>query len=319
MQRPKYSIIIPIYKIEEYIEECINSILCQNINDYEIILVDDGSPDNSGLICDKFSQKYDFIKTIHKKNGGVSDARNKGIDIANGKYILFIDGDDTMTDSAMKLIDNQLNKNNKDLLTCSYNIYGDNTKQIRLEELTIYKINKIDDYLDSLSEIPWAPWRNIYDADIIKKYNIRFPKDISSAEDCDFFLQYIEHCEKLYNSNIKIVNYRTNRNGSATNIISYKNALSQLKIFCKYYEIYSNKNDFMKTFFSRKFFNVVTVIGVIKDKNEMKEIENFISKNEKILRDAKGIKYSLISVFMKIFGYYNTSKMIVFLKRGKRK
>ena len=92
----KLSIIIPVYKARRYLQRCIESILQQTYTDYELILVDDGSPDNSGAICERYAQECDKVKVIHKKNGGLSSARNAGIAAARGEYITFVDGDDTV-------------------------------------------------------------------------------------------------------------------------------------------------------------------------------------------------------------------------------
>ena len=91
---PKLSIIVPVYKVEQYINKCIDSILNQTFTDFELILVDDGSPDNCGKICDEYAQKDERVRVIHKENGGVSSARNLGIDEAKGEYVSFIDPDD---------------------------------------------------------------------------------------------------------------------------------------------------------------------------------------------------------------------------------
>ena len=88
------SIIIPVYKVEKYLEKCINSIIGQTYTNLQIILVDDGSPDNSGKICDKYAKEDSRIEVIHKSNGGLSEARNRGIERAKGKYIGFVDSDD---------------------------------------------------------------------------------------------------------------------------------------------------------------------------------------------------------------------------------
>lgn len=92
----KLSIIVPVYKVRRHLQNCIESILQQTYTDYELILVDDGSPDNCGAICDRYAQECDKIKVIHKKNGGLSSARNAGLTIAQGEYITFVDGDDTI-------------------------------------------------------------------------------------------------------------------------------------------------------------------------------------------------------------------------------
>lgn len=92
----KLSIIVPVYKVRRYLQRCIESILQQTYTDYELILVDDGSPDSCGAICDRYAQECDKVKVIHKKNGGLSSARNAGIAVAQGEYITFVDGDDTV-------------------------------------------------------------------------------------------------------------------------------------------------------------------------------------------------------------------------------
>jgi len=92
------SVIIPVYKVEKYIDKCIKSILNQTYTNLEIILVDDGSPDNCGQICDDYAQKHNRIKVIHKTNGGQAEARNYGLNIAKGKYVTFLDSDDYVSE-----------------------------------------------------------------------------------------------------------------------------------------------------------------------------------------------------------------------------
>ena len=102
----KVSIIIPVYKVEKYIDKCIQSIMNQTYRNIEIILVDDGSPDSCGEICDYYAKKDNRVKVVHKMNGGLSDARNYGIEVATGKYILFVDSDDWVElDTAGYLVD----------------------------------------------------------------------------------------------------------------------------------------------------------------------------------------------------------------------
>ena len=117
---PKISIIVPIYKVEKYIDRCIKSILNQTFNDFELILVDDGSPDNCSVICDKYEKIDKRIKVIHKKNEGLSAARNSGIEIAQGEYIAFIDSDDFINKNMFKILYENIKKYDADISICKF-------------------------------------------------------------------------------------------------------------------------------------------------------------------------------------------------------
>lgn len=104
MNNPEISVIVPVYKVEKDLNKCIDSILLQTFKDFELILVDDGSPDKCGEICDKYEYEDNRIKVIHKENGGVSSARNAGIDIARGKYINFVDSDDWIERESLEVL-----------------------------------------------------------------------------------------------------------------------------------------------------------------------------------------------------------------------
>lgn len=98
------SIIVPVYKVEPYLRKCLDSILAQTFTNFEVILVDDGSPDNSGKICDEYAIKDSRVRVIHKENGGLSSARNAGIDIAQGKYLGFVDSDDYIAEDMYEVL-----------------------------------------------------------------------------------------------------------------------------------------------------------------------------------------------------------------------
>ena len=124
------TIIVPIYNVEKYINKCIDSILSQTYSNIEIILVDDGSPDNCGIICDQYASMDNRIKIIHKLNGGLSDARNVGLDIATGKYVTFIDSDDYIESTYVECLYNLLKKYNADMSICEFNIITEDGKVI---------------------------------------------------------------------------------------------------------------------------------------------------------------------------------------------
>lgn len=120
MRKPYFSVILPIFNVENYLERCIESVLSQNFTDYEVILVDDGSTDNSSRICDEYAGKYGFIKVIHKVNNGLSSARNAGLDMSSGKYILWFDSDDWVEKNTLSLIRNSIGKKEPDVVKFNY-------------------------------------------------------------------------------------------------------------------------------------------------------------------------------------------------------
>lgn len=126
---PKISIIVPVYKVEKYLRKCIDSILSQTFEDFELILVDDGSPDKCGEICDEYARKDARIRVIHKENGGLSDARNKGIDEAKGEYIGFVDSDDYIADDMYETLYEDIIKGDAEVSVCGvYNCYNNVVK-----------------------------------------------------------------------------------------------------------------------------------------------------------------------------------------------
>lgn len=115
---PKISVIVPVYRVEKYLAECVDSILAQTYADFELILVDDGSPDNCGAICDAYADKDSRIRVIHQENQGLSGARNSGIDVAQGEYITFIDSDDLVSTNYLEILHSEIVRNKADISCC---------------------------------------------------------------------------------------------------------------------------------------------------------------------------------------------------------
>lgn len=139
------SVIVPIYNVENYLEDCINSILNQSYKELEIILVDDGSPDSCGKICDKYAEKDSRITVIHKKNGGLSDARNTGINVANGEYLSFVDSDDLLHKDFYLTLFNMLIDNNADISSCNFlKFTGEKISDKSIKNPIIKTISNID-------------------------------------------------------------------------------------------------------------------------------------------------------------------------------
>lgn len=228
----KFSIIIPVYNVETYIKKCVNSILIQSYKDYEIILVDDGSPDKSGTICDEYTIKDNRVKVVHKKNGGLSSARNTGLDIAKGEYIIFLDSDDWWdNDNGLSIINNKLLEKECDIL-----IFG-------MKKYFTFSDNFGDERPPSLEQgqditIKNLMCNNIYTAcacnkvirrEFIEKQKLRFTIGQLSED--------IEWCAKLLLTNPKInilsecfYVYRQQNSNSITSNITRKNVEHVLDI-----------------------------------------------------------------------------------------
>lgn len=179
------SIIVPIYNTEKYVGKCIESLMNQTYKNAEIILVDDGSTDSSVLICKEFQKKDNRIKIYTKENGGVSSARNLGIQNATGKYLCFCDSDDYYSNEAVSIMVNAMNETNADL--CSFGRYGG-----AFEDKYISKEENSDDLLRYLTSIgSYNCYSKLLKTSIIKKYNLLFDENFSISEDTLWLREYI--------------------------------------------------------------------------------------------------------------------------------
>ena len=172
------TVVVPVYNVENYINKCIDSILDQTYKNLEIILVDDGSEDNSGIICDEYKKKNSNITVIHKVNGGLSDARNAGINIAHGKYIAFIDSDDFIDNRMIEVLYNALKKNNADISICGIQIVKNLKREIKKSEKKGYieTVNQYQAYKNLYNNKAMetvVAWNKLYKIDLFK--NIRYP------------------------------------------------------------------------------------------------------------------------------------------------
>lgn len=182
---PLLSIIVPIYNVEKYLERCIDSIINQTYKNLEIILVDDGSKDASGIIADTYASKDNRIKVIHKENGGLSDARNHGLDQARGNYIIFIDSDDFIDSSMCEILFTTAEKYSSDIVSCNYYIFRAEN-HISVHPMSIQEDEKVFSGIDILKYylIKTEPFdlnivcNKIFKADLFnsKDGQIRFPK-----------------------------------------------------------------------------------------------------------------------------------------------
>lgn len=250
---PEFSIIIPIYKIEDYLCECIDSILNQDYNDYEIILVDDGSPDSCPRICDEYAAKDSRIKVIHQQNSGVSAARNNGIEAAKGRYFWFVDGDDGITDGAFEVI--------RSFFSYDFDVLSfDNIPQAEFSQTETadgkrYAVICDEEEKSKLIRIsngggflPYS-WKKIFKASFIKNNGIKFDSRLKYGEDSVFNFEAFIRADRIVFSEACVYSYRKRRDGASKKVdeIFSFDSFTQLELNCRLrdeiFEKYGRKSD----------------------------------------------------------------------------
>lgn len=316
-----FSIIVPVYNVELYIEKCIQSVLAQEYKKFELILINDGSLDNSGEICDMYSTKDSRIKVINKKNGGLSDARNAGMKIAKEDNVIFLDSDDYLTTNILFKLANLIDENEEiDLITCTHNTINEkglvNKLLMEMKPLNkVLKRNTFYDELSSASSVYWSASANVFKRKKITENKLKFRKKLIGAEDCDFFMNYVRLSNDFVFCEYPIINYRINREGSITTKMSKDAVLGQLVVFSENYYMYQKtKNENMKIYFSEKFANTISLLPRLEKLEEIRECVSYISNNKAILKNTNGIKYNIANLVWKCLGYYKGS---IFLGRLK--
>lgn len=220
---PFISIITPVYKVEKYLERCIKSILEQDFRDFELILIDDGSPDKCPEICDYFAEIDNRVHVFHKSNGGVSSARNHGLQYATGSYIWFVDSDDRIGKNALGFLYEIIQRNSADL-------YVLNSK---ITDKFCGKIEELFEKYYFRYHLGFEAWNKIYKKEIIKQYNILFDEEEKIGEDLLFNISYYTHIQNgILHINNEIYFYE-NRIGSAMSTNYYHRIYQQLRLFEK--------------------------------------------------------------------------------------
>lgn len=203
---PKVSIIVPVYNVEKYLCKCVESILAQTFTDYEVILIDDGSSDNSSAICDFYADKDPRIKVIHQKNGGVCKARNSGLDMAEGDYIAFCDSDDYCTPVWLERLVHTAQKESAQLVVSGFHAINekDQVQSIFRCETGTWCTETMEKKMDYIftkvlyGSNCWNLYTSLFVNKLIQQYKIRFCSTCGNfAEDLGFTLEYLLYCSKV--------------------------------------------------------------------------------------------------------------------------
>lgn len=222
----KIAVIIPIYNLKNLLPRCVDSLLNQTYNNYEIILIDDGSDDGSEILCDQYVKRNpNKVRCIHKSNGGLSSSRNVGIDNANGKYVIFPDPDDWVDSNYLQqLMDLQM-KYTADLVCIGYYIdFDDRSIPANLgQESQILFKEEAQRALLLPPYISGFAWNKLYQLDIIWRHGLRFLDDVGITEDLDFAYRYLQFCERVvFSPEDRLYHYYQRRGAATHSVFSLK-------------------------------------------------------------------------------------------------
>ena len=209
------SVIVPVYNAEKRLNECLDSILNQSFEDYELILINDGSTDNSALICNEYEKKDPRIVFVDKENSGAGETRNAGLEVAKGEYIVFVDSDDTVEPHMLETLLNLVSKNaDIDMVCCNHSIESAvtghksaNEKMIIPQDAWITSDKSEALYIMEQTRSFCYLWNKILKRSIIEENHIRFEKQFVTGQDLDFVIKYYYHVRSLAITNEPLYNY----------------------------------------------------------------------------------------------------------------
>ena len=317
----KYSVIIPVYNVESYIYQCVNSVVSQTYKNIEIILVDDGSPDKCPKICDEIANKDSRVKVIHKENGGLSSARNEGLKLAKGDYIVFVDSDDWLDNEYIEKINNVIMNRAIDVVVVKVKSYfeDNNLYQDRFYNLNegIITGTQAFGHLYSKTNFWGAAWQFVVKKEFLIENNLEFIEGIYH-EDERYSPELLLSADKVaFSSQAYYIN-RAGRHGSITNSLNIKKEFDKLFII----------KDLLSLTKSPKFSGVKgkllaarctqIYLGLIKssskysknNKSESKELNLELLKMKYVLKFNKKLKYKLLYIFVSVLGVKATGEII---------
>ena len=327
----KLSFIIPVYNVEKYLPQCVDSILSQTYKDFEVILVDDGSPDNSGKVCDAYAQKDHRVRVIHKPNGGLSDARNVGMAAARGEWIVFVDSDDFWIDKSnlstlMKVAESN---QNFDFIgfNCSY-YYEENHSLVQWvpydDKLSLaIDNNEAMCSLVSSGTMPMSACLKLISRKSVENMKLSFIKGIH-AEDIPWFIDLLDGSSKCMFVNQYIYAYRQDREGSITHSggeKSFNNLFSILKnelakIDSRSFSL--DAKDALRSFLAYEYCILLAMLGSL-DKSIQKEKRKELYDYKWLLKYTMNPKVKKVALVNKLFGISITERVLrIYLNKVKK-
>jgi len=327
MTNPFFSIIVPVYKVEEYLDQCVQSVLVQTFCDYELILVDDGSPDSCGSMCDSFAEGDQRVKVVHKRNGGLSSARNAGLDIAAGEYVVFLDSDDFWDDeTALEHFHDNLEETKADLLVFpAKRYYGVENKvtyilnsKVERSRVTDSDVNRAISYMLENNIFRAAAWNKVIRKSIIDAHEMRF-KEGYLSEDMDWCGDLLIYCTKFDFYEESLYCYRQQRVGSITAGKTEKLVADKIYMCQKGYKQAlaiqdGERSKLLLSYYAYEYSVALGVSSGLKDK----KILNDLKQLQVLLDYDLCNKVKQVNTFKKFLGYTLTRKILCIFVKMKR-
>ena len=293
--KPKISVIIPVYNVENYLNYCIDSILLQTFTNFELLLIDDGSLDRSSIICDEYAEKDVRVRAFHKTNGGVSSARNLGIELSLGEWIVFIDSDDVIGADYLRNF-NIDEYPNKDLyLIKGFEKGGDKKIFFSNAPTDLITVEDAITGLIGVNGLCLAVWGKMFKKTILNKYKIRFVDKLSFCEDLIFCFNYFKHINTVYVSDDCSYYYRQIENSLSNKIIDYRTVYKALKLHSIDY-IYFQERYSDNFIINNYFASFILASGVLRIIEQiMNEVSISVKEKKKIIADCRKLIKQVVS------------------------
>ena len=232
MDKVRISIIIPVYNAGKYLADCLESIRRQRMTSYEVVLIDDGSTDDSAAICDAYAEQDSRFSVIHKTNAGVSSARNEGLKVAKGEYVMFVDSDDLVAEDSLDFM-SAATENNPDFVVGGFAIMEEDSLSGKVLPTAsgYFQQENISDFFDSTmlscGELYRGPWAKLYRLSLIRSRSLTFDVNLSYGEDKLFVYEYLRHVSSAASVNLSVYRY-FRRTGTLSGGRTTEKRLSQL-------------------------------------------------------------------------------------------
>lgn len=296
---PKLSVIVPVYNVENYLEDCIKSILTQSFQDFELILVNDGSTDNSLQICKQYQELDKRVKVFDKSNGGVSTARNRGIKEAIGEWVYFVDADDTICEGLFTILET---KQSCDIIQFGYHTIQPNGTIITKYPHSNIVYNSADEFITKSKFNILSLWIHFIKSEVIKKNQITFSEGIKYAEDLEFVIKCYACASAIEKEPIIGYNYYIRESSAMSKAYTFNNAKIHLLVANNLIDFFTqnklNKGPFFKSrieYMIKSYFSFNLKVNNLNINNLSSEYFSFLKKNNVQNNFSLLLKLSIIS------------------------